>query len=101
MESSFLNIDVEELKGTRSKDFDNKLFHELEVACTGAFLLNDLVLCIRVEKDGEYLSHISKKVLVDTFIPNDVCLELLQLEFLSVFVQDCLRGSRLDPHGHR
>ena len=46
MESSFLNIDVEELKGTRSKYFDNKLFHELEVASTGAFLLNDLVLRI-------------------------------------------------------
>jgi hypothetical protein len=59
MESSFLNIDVEELKGTRSKYFDNKLFHELEVASTGAFLLNDLVLRIWVEKDGEYLSHVS------------------------------------------
>lgn len=44
MERSFLDVNIEELKGTRSKDFDDELFHELEVACARVFLLGDLVL---------------------------------------------------------
>lgn len=55
---------------------------------------------MRVEQDGEYLSHVSEEVLIDAFIPDNVGLEFLELELLSVFVQDGLRSPCLDPHHH-
>lgn len=88
MECSFVNFNREKLECACSKDFDDEILHKVEVAGGRALLLDGLVLGVRVEKDGENLPYVPKKVLVDAFIPDYVCFKLLKLKFLSVLVQD-------------
>ena len=88
-------------KSTCAKNFDDEVFDKIEVTCARAFLLDDLVLSVRVEEDREYLPYVSQEVLVDALVSDDVGLKFLELELLGILVQDGLGGSCLNSHSHR
>jgi hypothetical protein len=98
VESSCLEIDVEVLKRLGAKNITYKIFDKVEITCTRDLFLDALVLSLRIEKDGEYLSNVSKQVLVDAFISNNIRFKLLQLELLRIFIQDGLGSSSLDSN---
>ena len=45
---------------------------------------------MRVEKDSEYLSDVSQKILVDALVSDNAGFKFLELKLLGIFVEDSL-----------